>query len=253
MAAVAGLSAAPPTFNVSAPKWTKLAECTTDGGINIRKTPSTTAPRMVYDEAKITDYDVPLAYYGYWSTGKTGGTIQPVTFAGVGEVVGEQPGWLEINKLGPKEESNGWVSAKYCRTFAPTPITFPSKPFVDNLVWLTAPGNTADGVYAIFCTIDEMNSTAEFYFGRLVNGLIVCPYRLECMDITMNPDQKVGIVRETNYYAFNYNDKVIDENYQVVMSKLPGDVLLDIIEKAQPAPEAVIYCYGPENYWGIAN
>ena len=46
-------------FTVTAPTWDKVAECTAEGGVNVRKLPSTSAPNMVYNESKIDDYDTP--------------------------------------------------------------------------------------------------------------------------------------------------------------------------------------------------
>ena len=86
-------------FSVTAPTWDKVAECTAEGGVNVRKLPSTSAPKMVYNESKIEDYDTPVIYYAYWGT-KTGGPVQAITFSDFAPVVSEKPGWIELYKVG---------------------------------------------------------------------------------------------------------------------------------------------------------
>ena len=48
--AAIGCQAATLPFNVTAPSWNKIAQCTAQGGVNIRTAPSTTAPQMVYKD-----------------------------------------------------------------------------------------------------------------------------------------------------------------------------------------------------------
>lgn len=237
--------AAPPTFTVQAPKWSKLAVATTEG-VNIRKTPSTTAPKLVYDESKIEEYDIPLSYYAYWSTAPVKGSVIAIPFEGPAPIVGELNGWYRIQNLGPNEASDGWVSAKFVKTATPVPMTLAGKLPSANFVWLNAPGNTADGVYGIYITLDEMNGVADFYFGRQSNGVVVCPYTLHCDDISMAENQKCAIINNGSHYTFQYNPSVLTEDYQIDMSKIGGDVLLQIIENATPAPEKIVCNY--DNY-----
>jgi len=68
MAATFMLATAQIPFEVPTPSWQYLANPTSESGINIRKSPSATAPRMLYDETKIEYFYIPLIHYAYWST-----------------------------------------------------------------------------------------------------------------------------------------------------------------------------------------
>lgn len=165
----------PADFNVAPPKYNKMVTCTADGGVNIRKAPSTTAPRALYNENKIEYFDVPIACYTYWSSGKTGGSICADKFSGTQPFVSESNGWYEIANIGPIDKNgnftNGWVSAKFCTVKDITPIT-PAL-ISEKELWLRSVG---DGNLMIYYYADEMNGEYTFYVGRLVDGQLICPY-----------------------------------------------------------------------------
>lgn len=237
------VQAAPPVFDVNAPKWSKLAECETEG-VNIRKAPSATAPRLVYDESKILEYDVPVEYYAYWSSAAPRGSVSAISYYGVHPIVSESSGWYEILNIGPKLETNGWVNAKYINVVSPTPMKFPGKPVVPNFTWLNTPGDTSDGVYGIYLDFDEMSNSAEFYVGRLVDGYLVCPYSFYCAEMTLNEgSNKCNIQKVQEYYVFNYAPGVLTEDYNIDMSKIGSDVLHFIVDKATKDSEKVICEY----------
>lgn len=240
-------------FTVTAPTWNKVAECTTEGGVNVRKLPSTTAPKMVYNESKIEDYDTPVIYYAYWGT-KTGGPVQAITFSDFAPVVSEKPGWIELYKVGPKAESNGWVSSKFCKVSEITPIQ-PDSPNRHNFMFLNTPG--VEGTYGIYFTYDEMNSLATFYIGRLENGKIVCPYSFDCEygENTYEDNAKPSLLKnEYGFYSLISTKQSMsdfrpsptsEDSYPVTdIRKFPSNFLNTAIKQAEPLKKpATVYMF----------
>lgn len=252
-----GCQAATLPFNVTAPSWNKIAQCTTQGGVNIRKAPSTTAPKMVYNENKIEDYDCPVIYYGYWST-KSGGAVQSITFDGVAPVVSEQPGWVELLNQGPRYESNGWVSAKYCQVSQTAPIRESGNPKAVNFIILNT-GSDVNGTYALYMTTDEMNGLASFYLGRIADGKLVCPYLFECdynYDMANGQNPPSFTKNEYGGYTYTATKKGMSgyatewgEEYAPDINKLTTEQLNLIISQAKPLPKAkVVYLYNNGYY-----
>lgn len=252
IAAALGCPAATLPFNVKAPAWTKIAVCETEGGVNIRQRPSTTAPKLVYNEAKIEDYDTPVIYYCYWGT-KTGGSIYSSTFTGFAPIVSEQPGWLELLYEGPRKESNGWVSSKYCKVVEPTPISVTEKTASPAFMFLDT-DSSVEGKYAILLTIDEMNSDATFYVGRLVDGKLVCPYAFNCVliyDYDNNADPTEFKKNEYGVDEFvltkqglSYVKTEWGEQDSPDLSKFKPQMIDFVIKQAKPLETpGVIYLY----------
>lgn len=248
-----GAKAAPKVFNVEAPRWTKLAVSTSDDGVNIRKGPSTATPRLVYNESKIEDYETPLLYYGYWSATAPKGSIQAIKFTGPNAVVGEKNGWYEVQNMGPRGESNGWVSAQYCDLVTPEPIKPGSTNGATNFIWLNN-DNSADGDYGMYMNFDEMNGMATFYIGRLVNGVLVAPYQLICENAIFD-NSKQCTIRPDSYgnYEIIYNRSVGTDEDEIVidLNKLPAEIIETIIDKARKAPEKVVYFY--DGYYSVSD
>lgn len=177
--ALAATAAVPRDFTVSAPKFNKVVRSIAEDGVNIRKAPSTTAPKAVYNESKIEDYEAPVQTYTYWSTGKTGGSIYADKFQGPAPLVSESDGWFEVYGIGPANDAfhNGWVSAKFCTASDVVPIT--SQTVADYATELRSLGNGL----MIYYVADPMNGECSFYVGRLAGGQLVCPYLLYAVAI----------------------------------------------------------------------
>ena len=233
-------------FNAPAPpSWSKVAICTARDGVNVRKTPSTTAPKMVFNENKVTDYETPAIYYGYWGT-RTGGAIQPVLFQGmsVAPVVSEKPGWVELLNEGPKRQSNGWVSTKFCKVVDITPIRDSGNPSGLDFMLLDTPADM-EGTYGIYMTTDDLNSEANFYIGRLVDGKMVCPYMYTC-DYFSNEygdgsDAPTTLTKEEYRYMLRLTRQCMTqmqneygENYYPDINKLPASMIKFIVREAKP-------------------
>lgn len=245
-------------FNAPAPpSWTKVAECTAENGVNVRKFPSTTAPRMVYNENMIEDYETPVIYLAYWGS-TTGGTIHPVTFQGIAPVVSEQPGWIQLLNEGPKRKSNAWVSSKYCKVSEITPITPDTNLRSLDFMLLPTPSGV-EGTYGILMCTDDLNAEVIFYVGRLVDGRIVCPYVYCCgyYDNTQCADENApcSLVKDDIEYGyrltFNRQGATgIETEYGVSfypdINKLPAEIISFIVKEAKPvdgATPAIVYGY----------
>lgn len=246
-------------FDVKAPVWNKVAVCTAEEGINIRKAPSTSAQRMVYNEAKIEDYETPLTCLGYWAS-KTGGNIKPVLFNDMAPVVAEQPGWVELLNIGPEGPqgpSNGWVSAKYCKISEITPITASTKPTKPYFMILNT-GSGIEGEYGMYFTGDDMNGLATFYIGRIADGKLVCPYAFTCdyYDASYDDSKDATTISEEKNSETGYKltltrqgtSAVMEEYgpaYYMDLSKLSAHMLNYIINQAKPLDKytTTVYLY----------
>lgn len=235
----------PADFNVAPPKYTKMVRCNADDGVNVRKFPSATAPRALYDENKIEYFDFPVAVYSFWSTGKTGGSIHAAKFTGVKPMISESNGWYEVPEVGPVGKdgmiTSGWVSGQYCTAFDIIPIT-PSLISAKNLSLQSAD----DGKLMVYYSSDDMNSEYSFYVGKLVNGQLVCPYMWQCGSIeeTTGP----SCVRKNEYGSFsiycNANEK--DEWGNLDLRKIKGTLIKDVLAKAEKLENPVTVYYNGE-------
>lgn len=253
---VLGCGAVSLPFDVPAPPaWNKVAECTAQGGVNLRKAPSTTAPKLVYNENSIEDYDVPVIYYGYWGN-KTGGPVQSIKFEGSAPVVAEQAGWVKLLNEGPKRESDAWISAKFCKVAEITPITSASSGN-RNFILLNVPGT--DGTYGVYMVTDDMNGEASFYIGRLRDGKMVCPYVFNCSYYFDSGDGLPTFKKDEQstggymYHSTNRSMSLVQTQYGEVwaedINKLPAGMLEQVVSLATKAESsAIIYGYGRDYF-----
>lgn len=234
VATAASCFAADLPFTVKAPTWTKVATAKDPEGLNIRKTPSTSAPRLLVDESKIESYATPMFFYGFWSSNTPRGAVYALKFTGPDPVVSESNGWLEIENIGPKMEENGWVSALHCTLFTPTPITKANKPSGDNFLWLSDKGITTgdDGQYALQGYYNEMDEDIVFNIGRLAGGKVVCPFSLYC-SVFVDDSRKPGLVKDGDIYQLFINPKLMnDDGYDISLTRFPVDLINAIIKAA---------------------
>lgn len=233
--------AAPKSFSVQTPNWSKVAICDTEGGINIRKSPSTSAPRYV------SRCDDPYEYWittEFWSSSSLKKNEHAVTFSGIAPIISEQNGWYELYGTGPNSD-NGWVSAKYCEVEEPRALK-PGQYNTSNFVWIK--NNSDGGNYAIYCEYEEMDGYSTFYVGRESNGVIVCPY-VFASNAHYEPNETPGAKiihrnddgEEWTMTAFTYGDKETTRN-GFDLSKFSVKALESIIECAEEM-EKPVYVY----------
>ncbi len=228
-------------FSVNAPDFKGIAVCTANDGVNIRKSPSATAPRLIYDESKIEEYDVPAAFYGFWSTAPLKKFQSAIKFYGPNLIVKEQNGWLEAWKVGPKNEQNGWVSAKYCKMVPLKPLT--PDTYSDNarFIWLNGV-NGDQGLYALIMDYNEMDTYASFYVGRVANGVVCCPYSLYEVNCQFedSANSKCRIEKTGYNYTLYFNaNQTSDGFWELQLNLIPVDVLQEIIQLTTPGDDYI--------------
>lgn len=231
--------AAPPTFNVTAPIWSKAAFAKENVGVTIRKRPTPLTLQLMYDEAKIEDYDVELDYYAFWSPREPKGTLHRIVFDN-GPVVSERHGWFEIRNIGPKRAENGWVVAKYCDVYPIEQIKPSNVNNTENMCWVNQ-GSGSNGTYAMYMETNEMNGTVDFYYGRLDKGFIVYPYHLRC-EMYYTEDIRPGITTHDGILLFVFNKSMSGEIEGLPdIRKIDNAVLNSIIKNAKQRTPRVAY------------
>lgn len=146
-------------FTVKAPAWKLLAR--SDKNVYIRKTPSTSAPLMLW----ATDGEDGESDAIIW--GKQGGrhNYEPVTLNGFcAPVIEQRNGWLHLKNVGG-HGLDGWVSAKYCQTSAPLPFDRKDA----NL-------RRVEDDFFVYMMSDGYLNEVIFYVGKFVGNVLVCPY-----------------------------------------------------------------------------
>lgn len=220
-------------FSVNAPKFKGIAVSTAEDGVNIRKSPSATAPRLIYDESKIEAYDVPATFYGFWSSAPLKRNQSAIKFYGPNLTVNEQDGWLEIWNIGPKNEQNGWVSAKYCKMIPLRPVTPANYPNNENFIWLNV-AEDDQGLYALVKNYNEMDDCADFYVGRVVNGVVVCPYSLYNVNCQYEESATCRLEKGGYSCTLYFNSKQSADIGGFKLNYVPSNVIQDIIQMATP-------------------
>lgn len=228
MAASFLLSSAQIPFEVQSPTWKYLANPTSEDGINIRKSPSATAPRMLIDETKIENWDVPAKYSAYWSTAtpKTP-SIYPILLSSFeyAPIIGEQNGWYELEGVGVKG-CNAWVSAKLCKKLTPEAVTIAD--INNNEYYKSIASGNETYVFNIFP--NEMDGDIVFELGKLENGFIVWPYQLYAY--SYESGATTGLKKDSNgNYSFVFNKEYGDEFGNPILKNLPEDTIKEIITK----------------------
>lgn len=155
----------------------KIVTSTQPDGVNIRKSPSATAPKAIFSYDDITDYQAPLSTFTRWATSVPAG-YEADKFVGPGIVAARTDGWIEVEGIGPKGTS-GWVSAKYCKVSSPRPIT---SGFIRECGTIYSRKMANGEIYCLVMEPNEMDGEVHFYGGMLSDGKIVCPDYLYCME-----------------------------------------------------------------------
>lgn len=230
--AVCHINAASLPFTVEPVKWSKLAKNNTDG-VNIRKAPSATAPRYVYQP---NNEPTDEAGKSYWSAAKLRGNEYAVHFSGQAPVLSEVDGWYELKGIGPNG-SNGWVSAKYCDVVNLKDVAqkvVPGQYNTPDFVWLKF---TDGSHYAICLDYNEMDGFCAFYVGREKDGFVVCPYVLFCNSLADNTcdliDEEYGC-----RLLYGYDQIMGWSGFDI--RKFPKEVFVKIISAAEPLDNPVV-------------
>ena len=234
------MNGAPDNFTVKAPSWTKVAWNPSEEGAIIYKTPSDHAPRLVYNWAKMV-YMNPYST-SKWTTARLTDGEDYLTLGSIPcPVISEKDGWYEIpdvNYTDSKSE-NGWVKTSSCASSNLTPV-YPGRYNRYNFQWVDSPGDPAKGNYAMYVDHDSRGG-GVIYVGREINGVVVCPYRL---DYTFHySDSDDGIL-------FDFGDFKMTLNYDQCdgdcpdLTKIPYDTKKMLFSKAKKTTRPVVVYFG---------
>lgn len=226
-------------FEASAPQWDMIAYSTADGGINIRKSPSASAPRLMIDETKLPDLETPYHEYAFWSSAKPSGTTYPITFTGPAPLVSRNGDWLELSGIGAKG-SPAFVSAKYCNVEKVSPITPASTADMKDILMLFDNGDSCFGIYLY---PNEMDGDLNLYVGKLINGVLVCPYNLYA--IMDSGKSKTSLEKRNGEYFLNLSDAACDEFGTPSLVKLGEEIQKQMIDAATKAEQDKYVYIGP--------
>ena len=252
------MAAVPDDFEVEKPKFHRYIKTNSATGINIRKSPSTSAPRALYKNTNTEiDYIEPYQYRSYWSTAKTGGSVNAVTFDEYNPVplVSETDGWYEGYGLGPLSNGifqNGWVSAKYCSVADMEPITrqmFDDSPYSFKRL---------DGDKVIFSVRDPEEGIYCFYIGKLCDGQLVCPYSLQ-VEYLAATQGKTYFKKTVNNGIEMYCSPSETDSDGFVLKNFTPETIEQILRNAEKMPypftlwsdEITFHCYQPTLPTGI--
>lgn len=239
--------AAPPVFSVKAPTWTQVAVPQTDG-LNIRKYPSTSAPKLMYDEMSLEDYDTPVIYFAKWVSKPTKYMVT-IPFDAPMPIISEKNGWYEVWHCGPSFKENGWINAKYAKAQHIQRLSSSNLP-TERFAWID---RGDDGIYMIDLQYNDMEGSAVFRIGRLIDGVVISPYMLDCPTTAYEENGKPQLRKNNDYFEFVYNKACSspDYEYDPMASKLSQELLEEIIKYAEPAPEAVYFMVDEQIYFAL--
>lgn len=226
-------------FEVQAPTWTKLVTPNPSQSsyncVNIRKAPSATAPRLVYDESKITSYQVPLQEFAYWSATPPKGSVSALQFCenDYAPLLEESDGWYEIGGKGPNGES-GWVSSKFCHAVEVEEVgnLTPDEGYLIS--------NLGGDEYVLYMHIDEMDGYVECRFGKKADGKIISPYALTISDVTY--DDAPDLKKYDDYYSLVVTQDMFTDAGEFILTKMPGELINKIIVNMVKLPSPSITC-----------
>ena len=93
--------------------------------------------------------------------------------------------------------------------------------------------NIDGGQYGLYMSYSEMDDYAEFYVGRMVDGILVCPYVL-VIDIINRPEENGSALYqdENGTYILSVGPDCRGEIGEPVFSTLGTETLGAIIEQA---------------------
>lgn len=223
-------------------------------GVNIRKTPSATAPKLVYNvNDENLDFGADPIDVSFWSAGSAKRNIEAVQFTGPGIVIGEKDDWYQIRGYGAEGQGNGWVNAKYCKPFTPQKLVYPNELSEDEsfrFLWLTQFPGTEPGEYAMYYDYSYNDlSLVCFYIGKVVDGMLVCPYSFGTLEapVLVGPEDNVAVAKVItpdhslmHYWEIRYNTDYMD-SWSLNLSKLPRQIIEQIVENAKPLDKEVVF------------
>ena len=219
-------------------------------GVNIRQRPSVNSKKLIgnyedpelYSENEKWSLSIPKGYIAFQF--KFGVAIQ------------EQEGWYLIENRSPFETSwnwDGWVSAKYCKTFTPEPIEYLTKNYKNSecnlpgLKWITGDKDYKEGEYVLILEgCYEMGSLCllNICLGKLKDGFIVCPFEFPIeldwdSDFVENGDNNFhikakSVKNSSDSYWYVIPPKFKEQNFSWADYTISDSFVNDLLTKVEP-------------------
>ena len=161
-----------------------------------------------------------------WSRSLPKGFKTVKFFNGVTDV--EDNGWFfienSVDDFIDEGKGGGWVSSRFCETFVPTSIEYPRTNYKSYnfyrpaIKWIKGTQNYKDGEYVlIFEGHFGDNSELSISLGKLVDGLIICPY---AFPVVLDEDLNFWSDGDNNFYVKQKSEKNwLDSNWYIVPPK----------------------------------
>lgn len=155
-------------LDIRMPKIGKIIVLDADG-VNLRKSPSITAPKLMGEEDDMGEYnDV------FWSNQRKGG--ESITFMKDNPlmVLYETEDWYGVPYMNRYQHHIVYVSKKFAKEIQPQPVT---PEFLQSQNEFVVTKGRYHGYFAVNVT-DE--GDLQYCFGRIVNGMAVCNHTVAC-------------------------------------------------------------------------
>lgn len=230
------LQAAPDNFTVRPTAWTKLA---VGNDVIIHKSPSTSSPTLVYNFDKMV-YMNPYSSTR-WTSMRPSSDEDYLYMSKESPILSEKNGWFEIPETGMDE--NVWVQASSnCWSIAPDQI-YAGQYSTENFNWIDSPGDPAGGNYAIFMEPSRWADYGSIYLGRLIDGMVICPYEIAYhVDYENNTITLEGKQKQT----MKITAKQLNDDLSPNLSRL-GDRICDVLWRESVKMDTPVVVYRSAN------
>ena len=234
-------------FRAKAPSFDKVVRVTSNG-VNIRKQPSTQAPRLfrLYDlTEECLDCPPEVTWANKISPNK--GEAATAYQEEVYPLLGESGDWYEIYidvYAGTPLNTSAYINKKFCKIEATKPLA------------LSAPecltfAMVKSGKYAglcVMCTIDEMEGNCLLQLGKYSEGMLLFPYSIT---VEQSNDNKIRLVNN-DYSYLSVDESMFKSSDLGLMLNLDAfvsedrfiDILMDNLNKMSN--------YSTTFYYGVA-
>lgn len=231
------LSSAP--FDVSVPASFKLVKGL---NCNVLQKPLKSAARLVYNENEYYEWsELEVASWSTATTLKRGYKIFKFNY--VAPATEEQNGFYKIEGLAPGEQGAGWVSSALCKVVKPEALA-PNKNFEEShdVKWITLEGQQ----YALVSEYWGDSDVTYFYVGKLVDGVIVCPYAFGSPNVAIyvrqgNVSRPTLVKNRDGYWEINVPASYLIDGWSFNLSKVSDEFANELIRNAKKLDNTMVF------------
>lgn len=247
-------------FEVPVPEWTKVAICTSEDGVNIRKSPSTAAPRLLYNSKEFDD--IYSKYHddedlrreiGFWGN-KAGGNIAPFRWGNfcihnAFPIISDSNGWLKLAGVG-LHGGEGWVHSKYCKILPIIPVdkTYGGFSLIGNGPYVMRDVEEYGFTDEYPTTPGGFTSYYAVQFGKIVNNMVIYAYEFVMYPVEKDASETKIVKEEDGNYALYIENRYLDENSMIDWENLPSLLRNEITDKVMKMPKATVILRTDDSY-----